>query len=142
MAASTLSSTVQTKFPEVVMVACVLGFAFLAVELYLFDHYKEGSQIIGFAATLIGLLLSLLAFARARAVRTTVMVLFGVLTLVGAYGTLEHRETRQEDAAKFAQRQAQAKAAGTTQDTAQGAEGAPGAPREFRSNIPVLSPSA
>ncbi|WP_407570820.1 hypothetical protein [Deinococcus altitudinis] len=149
MTLTRLSRTVQPRFPDLVLGACVLGFAFLAVELSLENHYRQGTQIIGFSATLVGLVLSLLAFSNAARVRTVVLVLLGLLALTGLYGLIEHRETRTEDAAKFAQRQAQTTSAQTspaqtspTQTAAQGAGGAEGGsgPRVFRSNIPVLSP--
>lgn len=148
MTLTRLSRTVQPRFPDLVLSACVLGFGFLAVELYLENHYSKGTQIIGFSATLVGVVLSLLAFSNAPRVRTVVLVLLGLLALTGLYGLKEHRETRTEDAAKFAQRQAQT--AATTSATATpavspsaqrapGTEGG-GGPRVFRSNIPVLSP--
>ena len=145
MTLTRLSRTVQPRFPDLVLGACALGFGFLAIELYLEQHYRQGSQIIGFSATLVGLVLSLLAFSNAARVRTVVLALLGLLALTGLYGLKEHRETRTEDAAKFAQQQAQTAAPTTAGTTAPGSTtpgSTPGAsgPRVFRSNIPVLSP--
>ena len=140
MTMTRVTRTVQGRFPEVMLAFSVLGFAFLLAELIGYEHYSKGSQIIGFVATIVGLLLSVLGFVRARSVRRPVMALLALLTLVGLFGLKEHNDTRTEDAAKFAQRQAQAKAAGTTAAQPQGQDGPPGGDGKFRSNIPVLAP--
>lgn len=125
-----LALTVRNRFPEIVLGGCVLGFAFLLAELIGYEHYEKGTQIIGFAATIAGLLLSLLGFLRTAAVRRTVLVLLGLLTLTGLVGLYEHHETRSEDAARYAQ---QVKA-GTAP------KGRDGQTRAFESNIPTLAP--
>lgn len=129
--------SVRARFPELVLGACVLGFAFLLAELVSYQHYREGTQIVGFSAAVLGLVLSLLAFARHRAVRTGVLALLALLTLSGLYGAWEHREARAEDAARFAQRQQTQSA---TTPPAGGETGGP--PPGFRpgSQIPVLAP--
>lgn len=129
-ASSPAALTVRTRFPEIVLGACVLGFAFLLAELIGYEHYKEGTQIIGFVSTIAGLLLSLLGFLRTSAVRRTVLVLLGVLTLMGLVGVYEHHETRTEDAARYAKQVA----AGTAP------KGRNGQTRAFESNIPSLAP--
>lgn len=141
MTMTRVTRTVQGRFPEVMLGFSVLGFAFLLAELIGYEHYSKGSQIIGFVSTIIGLLLSLLGFVQARSVRRPVMALLALLTLVGLFGLKEHNDTRTEDAAKFAQQQAQAKASGTTTAAqSQGQDGPPGGDGKFRSNIPVLAP--
>jgi len=133
--------TVERRFPEVILGFSVLGFAFLLVELIGYEHYSKGSQIIGFVSTIIGLLLSLLGFVRSSSVRRVTMGLLALLTLVGLYGLKEHNDTRVEDAAKAAQRQAAQKTTGITNTSqTQGRDGPPGQDRPFRSNIPVLAP--
>lgn len=130
MTVSPAVQTIQTRFPDIVLGTCALGFSFLLAELIGYEHYQQGSQVIGLVATVIGLLLSLLGFVRRRTVRRTVLVLLGLLTLVGVFGVYEHHETRTEDAARFAQRVA----AGTAP------KGPDGQAPSFRSNIPTLAP--
>ncbi|WP_189092025.1 hypothetical protein [Deinococcus ruber] len=137
MTMTSVRKTVQGRFPEVILGFSVLGFAFLLAELIGYEHYEKGSQIIGFVSTIVGLLLSLLGFVRGSGIRRVVLGLLALLTLVGLFGLKEHNDTRTEDAAKFAQRQSQAKAAGTT---APAQDGPPGEGGKFRSNIPVLAP--
>ncbi|BDP44573.1 hypothetical protein DAETH_45420 (plasmid) [Deinococcus aetherius] len=151
---------VRPRFPELVLTPCVLGFAFLIAELVSYHHYREGTQIIGFSASILGLVLSLLAFAQQRTLRMVVLALLALLTLSGLYEALEHREARAEDAARFAQRQsaqsptaASTSASGAAVNSDDGAEapavGAPsagdetgGLPPGFKpgSQIPVLAP--
>lgn len=150
-----LSHTVRSRFPELVMGACVLGFAFLLAELISYDHYREGTQIVGFVATIVGLVLSGLAFLRGRMIQNVVLALLGLLSLVGLFGIIEHREARLEDAAKFAQRQAAGQAGTGAAGTAQPSAAAPATgatassttagqqtPAGFKpgSDIPVLAP--
>lgn len=145
--------SVRPRFPELVLTACVLGFAFLIAELVSYHHYREGTQIIGFGASILGLVLSLLGFVRQRAVRQVVLFLLALLTLSGLYGAWEHREARAEDAARFAQRQSTQSATASTSAPAEDddapASGSPsaagetgGPPPGFRpgSQIPVLAP--
>ncbi|WP_425145681.1 hypothetical protein [Deinococcus sp.] len=132
-------TAVKLQFPEVVLGFSALGFLFLLLELIGYEHYNKGTQIIGFVSTIAGLLLSLLGFVRGVAARRVTMWLLALLTLTGVLGIIEHQQTRSEDAAKFAQRQAKAKASGTT--PAAGQDGPPGAQGgKFKSNIPVLAP--
>lgn len=142
-----LEQMVKARFADLVLFGCALAFAGILFELIGYEHYEKGTQIVGFVATIAGLVFSLLGLVRAAALRTVTLVALAVLAVIGVYGTFEHRETRVEDAAKFAQRQAQA---GTTTPSAApaGAEvdgppaGELGTPRKFRSNIPVLAPMA
>lgn len=130
MTLSPAVQAVQTRFPEVVLGTCALGFAFLLAELIGYEHYEKDSQIIGLVSTILGLILTLLGFLRGRAVRRTVLVLLGLLTLVGLFGVYEHHEARTEDAARFAQRAA----AGNVP------KGPDGQAMSFRSDIPTLAP--
>ncbi|ULH16816.1 hypothetical protein MF271_09710 [Deinococcus sp. KNUC1210] len=136
---TSIRKTVQGRFPEVILGFSVLGFGFLLAELIGYEHYEKGSQIIGFVSTIVGLLLSLLGFMRGSGLRRAVLGLLALLTLVGLFGLKEHNDTRTEDAAKFAQRQSQAKAAGTS-TAASTQDGPPGEGGKFRSDIPVLAP--
>lgn len=146
--ATQVSHWVRTYFPELVLASCALGFGGLLTELIGYEHYQKGSQIIGFVSVIVGLLTTLLAFVRAGAARTVSLIVFAALLFVGVFGVLEHRETRQEDAAKFAQRQSQSQSQTAAQGTAQegGAETISseegGAGRTFQSNIPLLAPLA
>lgn len=130
MTTAPIALTVRTRFPEIVLVGCALGFAFLLAELIGYEHYRKGTQIIGFVSTILGLVLALLGFVQAKAVRRTVLVLLGLLTLTGLVGLYEHHENRSEDAARYAQQVA----AGTAP------KGRDGQIRPFESNTPILAP--
>ncbi|THF87804.1 hypothetical protein E7T09_00750 [Deinococcus sp. KSM4-11] len=149
-----LERLARTSFPELVLAGCALAFAGVLYELIGYQHYEKGTQIIGFVATIAGLIFTLLGFVRAAAVRTTTLIVLPLLAVVGVVGVFEHSETRREDAAKFAARQAQVTTTGTVAGAtpsepaapagapAGGPQGGPPGGGPFRSNIPVLAPLA
>ncbi|MEF2279457.1 hypothetical protein V3W47_14230 [Deinococcus sp. YIM 134068] len=137
MTLNRLSQRLRPRFPDLVLVICAAGFAFLAVELVLYDHFQRGTQIIGFAATLVGLAVTLLAFWRQRVVQGVVVALLAVLTFSGLYGANEHRKEIAEDAARSAQTTTVSVSATSTSAAP---TGAPPAGMGGGSDIPILAP--
>jgi hypothetical protein len=138
----TLVNRISTRFPEFVLLAVALGFTGLFVELTTVEHYRRGTQIIGYVSTIVGFLAVLLAFVRARWARNTSLVVLGLLALAGLLGVWEHQESRAEDYARWQKRQAAASSTTTTTTAPQGEQGGEGGPPSnvFRSDIPYLAP--
>lgn len=114
---------------SVLLAFVAIGFIFVLVELALMGHYAAGSQLLGFAATAVGLLISLIAFA--PNLRRIALILFLILALVGLYGAYEHRQGRNERAVEAAP----AIQAATDKIDKEALE-------KFISNPPILSPLA
>lgn len=142
MTLNLLSQRIRPRFPDLVLLICAAGFAFLAVELVLYDHYRRGTQIIGFAATLVGLAVTLLAFWRQRVVQGVVVALLAVLAFSGLYGANEHRKEIAEDAARSAQTTTAQTLTVSVSATSTNASptGAPPAGMGGGSDIPILAP--
>lgn len=141
-----LEQTVRSRFPDLVLLGCLLGFAGIWYELYGIGHFREGSQVIGYASTIIGIVAAALGFVRAPAVRTLALVVLALLAVAGLYGLNEHRETRAKDYARWQARQSQSitpttQAAAPAGTDSEGGAARP-ANRPFRSNIPTLAPAS
>lgn len=67
------------------------GFAVVLGELVLYQHW-EGTQLIGFSATVVGLLVVLIGIFVKGALRTVIGLLLVVLSLSGLLGAREHLE--------------------------------------------------
>ncbi len=95
---------IRERFPQLVGLMVVGGFALILAELLLMDH-TEKTQKIGVLMTVVGMLgagLGLVVGPRFR------KALLGVLVLVaasGLFGTYEHLEEAQEHREKAAKRQ-------------------------------------
>lgn len=136
MTLNRLTARIRPRFPDLVLVVCAAGFAFLAVELVLYDHFRRGTQITGFAATLVGLVVTLLAFWRQRVVQGGVIAVLAVLAFSGLYGANEHRKAIADDAARSAQTTTISISATTAAPTGTPPAGMGGG----GSDVPVLAP--
>ncbi|MBK8048582.1 MAG: hypothetical protein IPK16_16565 [Anaerolineales bacterium] len=71
------------------------GFVVIVAELYLYQHW-EGTQLIGFAASVIGLLAVLLGLFARGTFRVILALLLVVISISGLIGTREHFESLNE----------------------------------------------
>ncbi len=80
-----IEHTVRSRFPDLVLLGCVLGFMGILIELYSIEHFQRGSQIIGFLSTIAGLIVSALGFV--PSLRKVVVPLLALLTLTARWST-------------------------------------------------------
>ena len=73
------------------------GFVVVLGELVLYAHW-EGTQLIGFSATVVGLLAVLVGIFVKGTLRTVIGLLLVVLSLSGLVGAREHLEASSEEA--------------------------------------------
>ena len=73
------------------------GFAVVLGELVLYQHW-DGTQLIGFSATVVGLLAVLAGIFVKGTLRTVIGLLLVVLSLSGLVGAREHLEASSEEA--------------------------------------------
>ncbi|MCB0045553.1 MAG: hypothetical protein H6642_11160 [Caldilineaceae bacterium] len=69
------------------------SFLGLTAELVLTEHW-DGIQLVGLLASIIGLVLAVVALFAAPRMRQALAVLFVVLSISGIIGTIEHNEAR------------------------------------------------
>ena len=93
---SKLESFVQRNFVQILLAFLVASYLLLLGELALYQHW-DGVQLIGFLATVLGLLCVLAGFFVKGAMRKGVIVVLLLLSLTGLFGTYEHFESRNEE---------------------------------------------
>lgn len=105
----------------VLLTAIAVGFALTTWELVLYRHW-EGTQLIGFVATVLGAVLALAGIFVSGALRNIVAILLVLLSITGLIGTYEHFEhapgREGEEGARPALTVANAAQAGTVQNVA------------------------
>ena len=98
-------SWLQERFPEVVGILVVGGFALTLGELVLMGH-TEKAQLIGLAMSGVGLLAALLGAVGGRGFRKAMVGLLVIVAGSGLFGVYEHLEEAQKHREKAAQEQA------------------------------------
>lgn len=105
---TSLQATVRRNLIPILLLLLVGGYLVILAELFLYRHW-DGAQLIGFSATIIGLLAVLLGLFAKGGLRIGLAVLLAIVSLSGLIGTYEHYESRSEggEAARPALAQAQ-----------------------------------
>jgi hypothetical protein len=95
---ASLKRFVQRHFPTIMLLLAAGGFALIAAELLLTNH-TEGLQMVGLIASVIGLILGVVAlFLSGQKARDIIAILFIVLSISGLLGMLQHAGARAGDA--------------------------------------------
>jgi len=95
---ASLKRFVQQYFPTILLLMAVGGFAMIAAELLLTSH-TDGLQMVGLIASVIGLILGVVAlFMSGQKARDIMAILFIVLSISGLLGVLQHAGARADDA--------------------------------------------
>jgi len=106
---TSLQATVRRNLLPILLLLLAGGYLVVLIELFLYRHW-DGLQLIGFAATAIGLLAVLLGLFAKGGLRIGLAVLLAIVSISGLIGTYEHFESRSEggEAARPALAQANA----------------------------------
>ena len=106
---TSLQATVRRNLLPILLLLLAGGYLVVLIELFLYRHW-DGVQLIGFAATAVGLLAVLLGLFAKGGLRIGLAVLLAIVSLSGLIGTYEHFESRSEggEAARPALAQADA----------------------------------
>ncbi len=91
-----LQVIVRRYLTPILLLLLAGGFLVVLGELYLYRHW-QGTQLIGFAATVIGLVAVLLGLFAKRGLRIGLAVLLALVSVAGLIGTYEHFESRSEE---------------------------------------------
>lgn len=89
---SRIQAFVRRHFNPIILLLLAAGFVITLLELYSYQHWR-GTQLIGFASTIAGLVLVLVGIVVKRGLRITVAVLLLALSVAGLIGTWEHYES-------------------------------------------------
>ena len=135
IATATKGSVLQERFPEVVGLMVVGGFALTLGELLLMGH-TEKIQTLAVVMTAVGMLAALAGLVVAPGLRK---VLAGVLIVVaasGLFGTYEHLEEAAEHREKAARQELELAQQGGVVAAHEGKEGK----HEEKQGVPPLAP--
>ena len=92
---TSLQATVRRNLLPILLLLLAGGYLVIVGELYLYRHW-DGVQLIGFLATVIGLLAVLLGLFAKGGLRLGLAILLAILSLSGLIGTYEHFESSAE----------------------------------------------
>ncbi len=93
---TSLQAAIRRYLTPILLLLLAGGFLVVLGELYLYQHW-QGTQLIGFAATVIGLVAVLLGLFAKRGFRLGLAVLLVLISVSGLIGTWEHFESRSEE---------------------------------------------
>ncbi|MFN8468545.1 MAG: hypothetical protein U0X20_23505 [Caldilineaceae bacterium] len=93
---TSLQATIRRYLTPILLLLLAGGFLVVLGELYLYHHW-QGTQLIGFAATVIGLVAVLLGLFAKRGFRLGLAILLALISVSGLFGTWEHFESRSEE---------------------------------------------
>jgi len=96
-----LQLTIRRYLSPILLLLLAGGFLVVLGELYLYRHW-QGTQLIGFAATVIGLVAVLLGLFAKRGFRMGLAILLVLVSVSGLIGTWEHFESRSEEGGEAA----------------------------------------
>ena len=96
-----LQATIRRYLTPILLLLLAGGFLVVLGELYLYRHW-HGTQLIGFSATLIGLVAVLLGLFAKRGFRLGLAILLVLISVSGLIGTWEHFESRSEEGSEAA----------------------------------------
>lgn len=91
-----LRQFVVRNFYTIMYLLVAGSFLGLVAELVWTEHW-DGIQLVGLAASAIGLVLALLAIFASARMRSVLAILFLVLSISGIVGAIEHNEARNEE---------------------------------------------
>ena len=98
---TSLQVTIRRYLTPILLLLLAGGFLVVLGELYLYHHW-HGTQLIGFSATVIGLVAVLLGLFAKRGFRLGLAVLLVLVSVSGLIGTWEHFESRSEEGGEAA----------------------------------------
>ena len=98
---TSLQVTIRRYLTPILLLLLAGGFLVVLGELYLYHHW-QGTQLIGFSATVIGLVAVLLGLFAKRGFRLGLAVLLVLVSVSGLIGTWEHFESRSEEGGEAA----------------------------------------
>ena len=98
---TSLQANIRRYLTPILLLFLAGGFLVVLGELYLYRHW-EGTQLIGFAATVMGLVAVLLGLFAKRGFRLGLAIVLVVLSVSGLIGTYEHFESRSEEGGEAA----------------------------------------
>ena len=98
---TSLQVTIRRYLTPILLLLLAGGFLVVLGELYLYHHWR-GTQLIGFSATVIGLVAVLLGLFAKRGFRLGLAVLLVLISVSGLIGTWEHFESRSEEGGEAA----------------------------------------
>ena len=98
---TSLQAAIRRYLTPILLLLLAGGFLVVLGELYLYHHW-QGTQLIGFAATVIGLVAVLLGLFAKRGFRLGLAVLLVLISVSGLIGTWEHFESRSEEGGEAA----------------------------------------
>ena len=93
---TSLQATIRRYLTPILLLFLAGGFLVVLGELYLYRHW-QGTQLIGFAATVIGLVAVRLGLFAKRGFRLGLAILLVLISISGLIGTYEHFESRSEE---------------------------------------------
>ena len=93
---TSLQAAIRRYLSPILLLLLAGGFLVVLGELYLYHHW-QGTQLIGFAATVIGLVAVLLGLFAKRGLRLGLAILLVLISVSGLIGTWEHFESRSEE---------------------------------------------
>ena len=93
---TSLQATVRRHLTPILLLLLAGGYLVILGELVMYQHW-DGAQLIGFSATVLGLLAVLLGLFAKGGLRIGLAVLLVILSISGLIGVYEHYETRAED---------------------------------------------
>jgi hypothetical protein len=91
----TLEAWVRKNLSVILLLLLAGGFVVIVWELYLYQHW-DGIQLVGFTASLVGLLAILLGLFAKGTFRIVLALLLVVISISGLIGTWEHFEADNE----------------------------------------------
>jgi hypothetical protein len=92
-----LQATVRRNLTSLLLLLLAGGYLVIVGELFIYQHW-DGVQLIGFSASLVGLIAVLLGLFAKGGLRVGLAFLLVVLSLSGVIGAYEHFESRAEGA--------------------------------------------
>jgi hypothetical protein len=90
-----LQAAVRRNLTPILLLLLAGGYLVILGELFLYQHW-DGVQLIGFVATVVGLLAVLLGLFAKGGLRLGLAILLAILSIAGVIGTYEHFESRAE----------------------------------------------
>lgn len=92
---TSLQATVRRHLTPILLLLLAGGYLVILGELFLYQHW-DGIQLIGFSATIIGLIAVLLGLIAKRGLRLGLAILLAITSLSGLIGAYEHFESNSE----------------------------------------------
>lgn len=92
---TSLQATVRRHLFPILLLLLAGGYLVILGELTIYQHW-DGLQLVGFSATVLGLLAVLLGLFAKGGLRIGLAVLLAILSISGLIGTYEHYESRSE----------------------------------------------